>query len=126
VDDPQRSSDRPAAGALAPGDVPKRLVELSTDARAAVLIDASGEASAASGPADPDELAEGARELLRAVDRAADEPPAEVEAQVLGGSVFAVRAQGWTLVTVARRSALASLMLYDMRVLLGGLKEAVA
>jgi hypothetical protein len=28
-------------------------------------------------------------------------------------------------VTVARRSALASLMLYDMRVLLGGLKEAV-
>jgi hypothetical protein len=123
VDDSQRPSSRPAPGELAPADVPKRLVELSTDARAAVLIDASGEASAADGAADPDELTDGARELLRAVDRAADEPPAEVEAQVMGGSVFAVRGPRWTLVTVARRSALASLMLSDMRAVLGGLEQ---
>jgi hypothetical protein len=123
VDDPQRSSSRPAAGELAPAEVPKRLVELSNDARAAVLIDATGDASAASGPADADELAEGARELLRAVDRAVDEPPAELEAQVMGGSVFAVRGRRWTLVTVARRSALSSLMLYDMRAVLGGLEQ---
>jgi hypothetical protein len=122
VGDPQRVSDRPAAGELAPGDVPGRLVELSADARAAVLIDSEGDASAASGAADPDELATYARELLRALDRAADEPPAELEAQVVGGSVFAVRGPRWTLVTVARRSALASLMLYDMRALLGGLR----
>jgi hypothetical protein len=123
VDDPQRSSDRPAAGALAPADVPGRLLEMSADARAALLIDASGGAPIASGPAQPDELADGARELLRAVDRAADQPPAELEAQVLGGSVFAVRGQRWTLVTVARRSALSSLMLYDMRALLDGLGQ---
>jgi hypothetical protein len=114
VDDPQRE--------LPPADVPERLVELSTDARAAVLIDASGEARAASGAADPEELADCARELLRAVDRAADDPPSELEAQVTGGSVFAVRNHGFTLVTVARRSALASLMLTDMRTLLGGVQ----
>ena len=114
MDDPQRE--------LPPADVPLRLVELSTDARAAVLIDASGEARAASGAADPDELADCARELLRAVDRAADDPPAELEAQVTGGSVFAVRDDSFTLVTVARRSALASLMLYDMRTLLSGVQ----
>ena len=123
MDDPQRPSSRPAAGELAPTDVPRRLVELSTDARAAVLIDDSGEPRAVDGPADPDELAEGARELLRAVDRAAEEPPAELEAQVMGGSVFAVRGARWTLVAVARRSALASLMLYDMRAVLGGLEQ---
>ena len=119
--DPERASNRPAAGELAPEDVPKRLIELSADARAAVLIDAGGDAAAASG-ADAGELADCARELLRAVDRAADEPPAELEAQVVGGSVFAVRGSRWTLVAVARRSALASLMLYDMRALLGGLR----
>ena len=70
-----------------------------------------------------DELTECAGELMRAVDRAADEPPAELEAQVLGGSVFAVRGDRWTLVTVARRSALSSLMLYDMRALLDGLAQ---
>jgi hypothetical protein len=112
VGDPQRE--------LSPADVPQRLVELSMDARAAVLLDPSGAARAASGAADPEELADCARELLRAVDRAADEPPAELEAQVIGGSVFAVRRDGWALVTVARRSALSSLMLYDMRTLLGG------
>jgi hypothetical protein len=121
VGDPERASNRPAAGELAPEDVPKRLIELSADARAAVLIDAGGDAAAASG-ADAGELADCARELLRAVDRAADEPPAELEAQVVGGSVFAVRGSRWTLVAVARRSALASLMLYDMRALLGGLR----
>jgi hypothetical protein len=121
VGDPERASNRPAAGELAPEDVPKRLIELSADARAAVLIDAGGDAAAASG-ADAGELADSARELLRAVDRAADEPPAELEAQVVGGSVFAVRGSRWTLVAVARRSALASLMLYDMRALLGGLR----
>jgi hypothetical protein len=114
VEQPQRPSD--------PAAVPQRLVELSTDARAAVLLDASGEPAVAGSDTREQELVEGARELMRAVDRAADEPPAEVEAQVVGGSIFAVRGPRWTLVAVARRSALASLMLYDMRALLGGLE----
>ena len=123
MDEPPRTS-RPAPGALAPPEVAERLVELSSDTRAAVLLDGSGAPASANGPADPDELAEGARELLRAVDRAADEPPAELEAQVLGGSVFAVRGSDWTLVAVARRSALSSLMRYDMRAVLSGLEDA--
>jgi hypothetical protein len=123
VEDPQSPSDRPAAGALVPADVPQRLVEFSADTRAAVLLEAYGGTSSAAGSADGEELAEGARELLRAVDKAAEEPPSEVEAQVLGGSVFAVRGPRWTLVAVARRSALSSLMLYDMRLLLRGLQE---
>jgi hypothetical protein len=84
---------------------------MSPDARAAVLMDSSGDACAA-------------RELLRAVGRAAEGPSAELEAQVVGGSVYAVRGSRWTLVTVARRSALSSLMLYDMRALLRGLEAA--
>jgi len=116
VEQPQRPSD--------PGALAQRLVEVSTDARAAVLLDASGEPAVAGGPAREQELVEGARELMRAVDRAAGEPPAELEAQVLGGSIFAVRGARWTLVAIARRSALASLMLYDMRALLGGLEQA--
>ena len=121
MDDPQRTRDRPDAGALAPADVPGRLVEMSADARAAVLIDSESDACEASGAADPEELASCARELLRSIDRAAEQPPAELEAQVVGGSIYAVRGPRWTLVTVARRSALSSLMLYDMRALLGGL-----
>ena len=117
MEDPQRPSDRPAAGTLDPADLPDRLVEMSPDARAAVLLDTSGGHSVASAAVQKEELADSARELLRAVDRAADEPPAELEAQVLGGSVFAVRGPRWTLVAVARRSALSSLM----RALLGGL-----
>jgi hypothetical protein len=121
VGDQQRASDRPAAGEVAPAELPERLIELSADARAAVLLDSRDDSSVAGGPADADELADCARELLRAVDRAADEPPAELEAQVAGGAVFLVRGPRWTLLTVARRSALSSLMLYDMRTMLGGL-----
>jgi hypothetical protein len=123
VDDPERLSDWPAPGTLSPADVPKRLVDMSPDVRAAVLIDLPGGAAVASGPARTAELADCANELLRAVDRAAEEPPAELEAQVLGGSVFVVRGRRGTLVAAARRSALSSLTLYDMRVLLEGLGD---
>src|SRR3954453_2925118 len=61
VDDPQRE--------LPPADVPQRLVELSADARAAVLIDSSGDASAASGAADPEELAGWGAAALRGGER---------------------------------------------------------
>ncbi len=107
-----------------PARVPARLCELNPDVRAAVLLSEEGELAGCS-EADPGrsrELAEAAQELLRALDRAAGEPaPAELEAQVLGGSVYAVRRPPWTLLAVARRSALSSLMLYDVRAVLGEL-----
>jgi hypothetical protein len=124
VDDAQRPSDGWAAGKVAPEEASGRLCDLSADARAAVLLDGEGELVGSSDPEREDDLAEAARDLLRAVDRAAPEPPTEVEAQVLGGAVFAVRRPEWTLVAVARRSALSSLMLYDLRAMLARVEAA--
>jgi hypothetical protein len=110
-----------ATAELPPERTPDRLCELSSDARAAVLLDAAG---ALAGCTEPDrERAERmgalARELFEAVDSAAAPAPAEqVEAQVPGGAVFASRTPRWTLAVVARRAALSSLMLYDLRAVL--------
>jgi hypothetical protein len=124
VDDAQRPSDGWAAGKVAPEEAPDRLCELSADTRAAVLLDGGWELAGSSDPERADDLADAARDLLRAVDRASNEPAAEVEAQVLGGAVFAVRSPAWTLVAVARRSALSSLMLYDLRAMLAKVEAA--
>ena len=109
------------AGTLTPERTAQRLCELSTDARAAVLLDAAGSAAAVHGvPADRgDELATLARELFEAVDRAhrdiAGGPPEQVEVQVERGTVYASRTPHWTL------AALSSLMLMDLRAVLGEL-----
>jgi hypothetical protein len=73
------------------------------------------------------DLARLARELLEAVDRAHRDipggPPEQVEAQVDGGAVYASRTPRWTLAVVARRNALSSLMLMDLRAVLGELED---
>jgi hypothetical protein len=111
--------------ALSPADAPARLCELSADARACVLLDERGRVSGASDP-DPEraeELGRVAAELVAAVDLAApDGPPEQAEAQVGGGTVFTARRGRWTLVTVARRSALSALMHYDAREVLAELE----
>jgi predicted regulator of Ras-like GTPase activity (Roadblock/LC7/MglB family) len=116
------------AGTLTPERTAQRLCELSADARAAVLLDAAGSPAAVHGvPAGrDDELAALARELFEAVDRAhrdiAGGPPEQVEAQVDRGTVYASRTPHWTLAVVARRAALSSLMLMDLRAVLGELE----
>jgi hypothetical protein len=116
------------AGTLTPERTAARLCELSSDARAAVLLDAAG-SLAGSSESDPDRaeaLAQLTRELFETVDRATrdwDADPAEqVEVQVSGGAAYASRTPRWTLAVVARRGALSSLMLYDLRALLGELE----
>ncbi|HEY1275073.1 MAG TPA: hypothetical protein VGF25_09180 [Thermoleophilaceae bacterium] len=112
--------------ALTPEQTPARLCELSADARAAVLLDAAG-ALAGSSEDDPDRaraLGEMTRELMEAVDAAGGEPAEQVEVQVPGGAVYASRNPRWTLAVVARRSALSSLMLWDLRAVLGELDGA--
>ena len=116
------------ADTLTPERAAARLRELSADVRAAVLLDAAG-SLAASSEDDRDqarELGELARRLFEEVDRATrdwdTEPPEQVEVQVPGGAVFASRTPRWTLAAVARRGALSSLMLYDLRALLGELE----
>jgi hypothetical protein len=117
------------AGTLTPERTAKRLCELSADARAAVLLDAAGSPASVHGvPAGrAQELSELARELFEQVDRAhrdiAGGPPEQVEAQIDGGTVYASRTPQWTLAVVARRAALSSLMLMDLRAVLGELEH---
>jgi hypothetical protein len=95
---------------------------MSEDARAAVILDARGSLAGASGTDRAPDLASLAGELLEAVDAAAPgERPEQVEAQVEGGAVFVVRRPDWALAAVTRRSALSSLMFYDIRAVLGEL-----
>jgi hypothetical protein len=117
-------------GTLTPERTAARLCELSTDARAAVLVDAAGSLAGA-GDVDPERaraLAELVTKLFEAVDRAPRpdgvDPPEQVEVQVEGGSVYASRTPHWTLAVVARRSALSSLMLLDLRSVLAELDGA--
>jgi predicted regulator of Ras-like GTPase activity (Roadblock/LC7/MglB family) len=113
---------------VTPQRTARRLCELSTDVRAAVLLDAAGAAAAVHGVPKRDSraLAELARELFEAVDRAHRDlpggPPEQVEVQTEGGAVFASRTPRWTLAAVARRTALSSLMLMDLRAVLGELE----
>jgi predicted regulator of Ras-like GTPase activity (Roadblock/LC7/MglB family) len=116
------------ADTLTPERAAERLRGLSADVRGAVLLDAAGSLAAASDD-DVDhapQLAELARRLFEEVDRATrdwdTEPPEQVEVQIPGGAVFASRTPRWTLAAVARRGALASLMLYDLRAVLGELE----
>jgi predicted regulator of Ras-like GTPase activity (Roadblock/LC7/MglB family) len=116
------------ADTLTPERAAERLCELSADVRAAVLLDAAGSLAGASGDGRDDARALGelARRLFEEVDRATrdwdTEPPEQVEVQVPGGAVFASRTPRWTLAAVARRGALSSLMLYDLKALLGELE----
>src|ERR671914_2348176 len=116
------------AGTLTPERTAERLCELSADARAAVLLDAAGSLAGSHGlPRESSgEMAELARQLFEAVDRARRDipggPPEQVEAQVDGGTVYASRTPRWTLAVVGRRAALSSLMLMDLRAVLGELE----
>ena len=89
---------------------------------------ARSRARATTDPARARALAELARELFEAVDKATRdwevEPPQQVEVQVPGGAVFASRTPRWTLAVVARRAALSSLMFCDLRAVLGELDGA--
>jgi Roadblock/LC7 domain len=116
------------AETLTPDAAPGRLLELSSDVRSAVLLDAAG-APAAWSEQDPERgraLAELTRELFETIDRATrdwdPDPPEQIEVQVPGGAVFASRTPRWTLAVVARRNALSSLMLWDLRAVLGELE----
>jgi predicted regulator of Ras-like GTPase activity (Roadblock/LC7/MglB family) len=117
------------AGTLTPERTAERLCELSADARAAVLLDAAGAPASVYGvPAgSAAELADLAHDLFEAVDRAHRDipggPPEQVEVQADRGTVYASRTPQWTLAVVARRAALSSLMLMDLRAVLAELEH---
>jgi hypothetical protein len=135
-----------AAESLTPDLALRRLGELSSEVRAAVLLDRSGSLAACSDPlvgvlagdgAGSEERDEAARErartyaeltaeLFERVDATAAEPPEQVQAQVPEGAVFAVRRPQWILAVVTGRPALPSLMFYDMRSVLSELEGKAA
>ncbi len=108
-----------------PSEAAGRLVEMSADVRAAVLVDPAGGLVAAGGTDRPRarQLAGLAHDLVAAAD-AAGEPTEHLEAQTHDGAVFAVRNARYTLACVARRVALPALVLYDMRQTLVALEDS--
>jgi hypothetical protein len=107
-----------AGPALTPALALDYLDELSTDIRAAVVLDGGGELAASSW--DDDERAGRMRELVgellaRAAAVAPDAGVDQVEVTTADGSVFAVRGSDWTVAVVAGRKPLSSLMFYDLR-----------
>ena len=111
------------------------LDELSTDIRAAVLLDSAGKLAAAHAPdGDPpaEKLGELAGQLFGHADKAAEgahgfEPPVtQLEVTTDEGAVFAVRDAGWTIAVAAGRFALPSLMFYDLHAVLIDLGDRAA
>ena len=101
------------------------LGEMSTDIRAAVLLDGDGRLAA--GSPDDDGRAERMRtialELFERADEAAGGPRSacQVEVTLPDAAVFGVRSDTWTIAVVANRLALTSLMFYDLRSVLADL-----
>jgi hypothetical protein len=109
------------------------LGELSTDIRAAAVLDDGGAIAAQSGfdEGDGDQVKTLVGDLFdKAAEAAAGEPaPDQVEVALPEGSVYALREHGWTLAVVAGRFALSSLMFFDLRMVirdLAGLPEGAA
>ena len=102
--------------ALTPDLALDYLGELSTDIRAALVLDSAGHVAAVTG--DDRERGEQMRGLATDLLDAAAEASGggdQVEVVTAEGSVFAVRSESWTVAVVAGRAPLASLMFYDLR-----------
>jgi predicted regulator of Ras-like GTPase activity (Roadblock/LC7/MglB family) len=102
----------------------ERLMSLSTDVRAAVLVDGRGQPLACSeeGPR-AGEMAHLASQLFEQARELPGDQVDQLEAQVDAGAVYAVYESGYTLAAVADRAALSSLMFYDLRAALAALSE---
>jgi hypothetical protein len=114
--------------ALTPELALSYLDELSTDIRAAVLLDEAGAAAAHKGAAEESaaRLRELAVELFDRAERAAGEPVPQLEVSLPDGAVYGVRDGRWTLVVVTGRFALSSVMFYDLRNVLSDLGRRAA
>jgi len=105
----------------------RRLEEMATDLRGCALLDSGGEVLAASGESGRrDEWRRAAAELLAAADAARGEPAAHVHVATEDGEVFAIRRRGLTMVAVAERFTLASLLVSDIRTVLRELTAPAA
>jgi predicted regulator of Ras-like GTPase activity (Roadblock/LC7/MglB family) len=98
------------------------LTEISSQIRAAILIDADGQVAASSGR-DPDraeQMARGARELLAAADETmggaeARERLVQLQAATPDGCVFVVRDEGRVVAAVTVPDPTVGLVFYDLK-----------
>jgi predicted regulator of Ras-like GTPase activity (Roadblock/LC7/MglB family) len=103
------------------------LSELSTDIKASVIVSADGRTAAASRPGEAgDRLRELTEQLFEYADAADDRAVTQVEVSTGDGAVYAVRDERWIVGVVAGRFALASLMFYDLRSVIGDLEGKAA
>jgi len=99
------------------------LVEESAGLRACAVIAAGGEVLAAT---DPNDWAEQAGRLWQAAADPSRPVPAYVHVAIDAGELFAVRSKDATVIAVADRFSLASLVLCDLRAALRRLAPATA
>jgi hypothetical protein len=102
------------------------LLELSSDIRMALLLDAEGGLVASAPQPPPGRLSELAGELSReagALFAGAGEP-VEIDAACDGGAVFLIRSEEGAMVCLTDRSVLAGLIFYDMHAVLVDLDRA--
>ena len=89
---------------------------MSPDLRGCAILDAEGEALAATGGRE--RWGQAGAALLAAADAAGDVPASHAHVATEDGEAFAVRHGGLAMVAVAERFTLASLMIFDMRAVL--------
>lgn len=103
------------------------LGELSTDIKESIVVSADGRTAAASRPGESgDRLRELTRELFTRAEAVDAQSVTQVEVSTGDGAVYAVRDDTWMIGVVTGRFALSSLMFYDLRSVLGDLKEKAA
>lgn len=116
---PTRQGDPPGPDGIA------YLAELEPELRGAVIFDSGGVAVECSVPAASG-FAEAAAILLGELDAFGDEPLDSCHIASDDAEVFVVREAGFTLVAVAARFVLASLMSYDIRMTLRDLARGAS
>jgi len=98
------------------------LQEVSNELRGCAIFSDDGEVLAASG--DFEAWGEAGRELIAAADAAEGEPVSHAHVATGDGEAFCVREGGYVAVAVTDRFTLASLMIFDTRIVLRQLAEA--
>lgn len=102
----------------------RRFQEMSADLRGAAILKSDGTALAATG--DHAAWAQAAGELWAAADSVGEARAARAHVATEDGEAFALRQGGLSIVAVADRFTLASLLLFDMRAVLRDLAGEAA
>jgi hypothetical protein len=98
------------------------LEEVSNELRGCAIFSDDGGVLAASG--DLEDWGEAGRQLIAAADAAEGEPVSHAHVATGDGEAFCVRESGHVAVAVTDRFTLASLMIFDIRIVLRRLAEA--